>query len=121
MGQKNNPPFSEAGCCIISFLVYYHAPPPVEVIIMTTTIIIVLTLAMTLLIVFFNMKDVCFVNIHPPFEKRTVASNYFEAHPDLPKGKATHHTALAYREFLFYQPLQISWPCAQLSLPFGEI
>jgi len=64
---KKNPPFSEAGYCIISFLIYYHAPPPAEVIIMTTTIIIAEILAMTLLIVFFNMKDVCFVNIHPPF------------------------------------------------------
>jgi len=67
LGVSNkNPPFSEAGCCIISFLIYYHAPPPAEVIIMTTTINIADELAMTLYIVFFNMKDVCFVNIHPP-------------------------------------------------------
>jgi len=66
MGANKNPPFSEAGCCIISFLVYYHAPPPAEVIIMTTTITMADEPAMTLFIVFFNMKDVCFVNIHPP-------------------------------------------------------
>jgi hypothetical protein len=66
-GPKKQPAFLEAGCWIISFLIYYHAPPPAEVIIMTATIIIETTPAMTLLIVFFNMKDVCFVNIHPPF------------------------------------------------------
>jgi len=65
-GGKKNPPFLEAGCCIISFLIYYHAPPPAEVIIMSTTIIIMAAFVMTLLKIFFNMKDVCLVNIHPP-------------------------------------------------------
>ena len=64
-GKKTTRLVLEAGRCIISFLIYYHAPPPVEVIIMTTTIIIVLTLAMTLLIVCFNMKDVCFSKYTP--------------------------------------------------------
>jgi len=71
LGVTNkNPPFLEAGCCIISFLIYDHAPPPAEVIIMTTTIIIAEILAMTLLIEYFNMEGVCFVNIHPPFGKK---------------------------------------------------
>jgi hypothetical protein len=75
--SKTNPPFSEAGCCIISLSVYYYAPPPAEVIIMTTTIIMATIPVMTLCIEFFCMKDVCFVNIHPPFEKRTAASKFF--------------------------------------------
>ena len=60
----------EAGCCIISFLIYYHAPPPAEVIIMTTTIIIAEILVMTLLIVLFNMKDVCFCKYTPAVLKK---------------------------------------------------
>lgn len=32
---------------------------------------------MTLYVIFFNMKDVCLVNIHPPFQKKNSASNYY--------------------------------------------
>jgi hypothetical protein len=48
---------------------------------MTTTIIIVEILAMTLLIVFFNMKDVCFVNIHPPFGKKNCGKQKLRSEP----------------------------------------
>ncbi len=68
----------EAGCYIFVFLFKTYAPPPVEEdIIMTTTIIIVATEVITLYILFFNMKDVCFVNIHPPFQKKELSKQFF--------------------------------------------
>ena len=48
---------------------------------MTTTIIIEEILTMTLLIVFFNMKDVCFVNIHPPFGKKNCGKQKIMSEP----------------------------------------
>jgi hypothetical protein len=51
---------------------------------MTTTIIIEEILVMTLLIVFFNMKDVCFVNIHPPFGKKNCGKQFYFS-PDVGK------------------------------------
>ena len=70
-GIKRNPPFSEAGFCISFSLIKLYAPPPFEEdIIMTTTIIIVATGRITLYTLFFNIKSVCFVNIHPPSDKK---------------------------------------------------
>jgi len=47
---------------------------------MTTTIIIEATALMTLYIIFFCMKDVCLVNIHPPFQKKNSASNFISVY-----------------------------------------
>jgi hypothetical protein len=67
------------GLLYIDFLFYNHAPPPFEEdIIMTTNPIIIglATEAITLYTLFFNIKDVCFVNIHPPSYKKNFVSNF---------------------------------------------
>jgi hypothetical protein len=56
---------------------------------MTTTIIIVATEAITLYTLFLNIKDVCFVNIHPPSYKKNFASNFLAPSRPSPKEKAT--------------------------------
>jgi hypothetical protein len=74
---KRNPPFWRRVADILFLLVYNHAPPPLEDIIMTTTIIIEAAAAMIVYVLFFNMKDVCLPNIHPPFQKKNSASNNY--------------------------------------------
>jgi hypothetical protein len=71
--------FRRRVACILIFLVQSHAPPPFEedIIITTTTIIMEATEVMILYVLFFNMKDVCFINIHPSFQKKNTSSNYF--------------------------------------------
>jgi hypothetical protein len=67
------------GSCISLYLFILYAPPPAEEdIIMTTTIIIIeVTTEITLYTLFFNIRVYAIANIHPPSEKRALASNYF--------------------------------------------
>jgi len=92
---KKDPPFWRRVAYILIFLVQSHAPPPVEEdIIITTTIIIVAREVKILYVLFFSMKDVCFINIQPAFQKKNYASNFILGPlSDFPERGSHHRTA----------------------------
>ena len=64
---NKKPAFFGGGFLYFDFSCYTKFPPPcITGIIITTTIIIEVIREMIILFLF-NMKDVCSVNIHPPF------------------------------------------------------
>jgi len=65
--DAKNPPFGGGLLFKVYLFKSYTPPPGEEIIIITTTIMTVLTTVILLYKRLFNMKQVCLVNIHPPF------------------------------------------------------